>query len=416
MDAALFRPQAVDARRRADLGAPLERSPLGARATASVAIIIVCGIALLACTIEVPRRATVRGYLAPERGVVRVRPAAPGVVAELAVREGDEVVAGQALLTLAMPRSTPAVADVARRDATDRAALRAELVAQRQLVQSGLEAELAALERRRAALGRELAALTAQLEVARQRVGWAERRLAELAPATAQGLLPAAQLLQQRDRAGELTLEALRLEQQVLELGRELAALDAERGTRGRQARLRVAELDAALARQSLEALDAEQRHDSVVRAPTAGRVLRIAARPGAMLSIGQTALVLAPTDAPLRAVLLVPTRDAGMLSAGQPVVMRLDAFPYQRYGTQRATVLAVGASVLLPGEAELPLAFDEPVFEVRAALADEAIEAHGRHWPLRTDLTFEADIVLERATLIERLLDPLRAVTRRAS
>lgn len=414
MDATLFRRSAIDARRDAGAGEPIEPDPLSATALAGAALAILLAAGALVAQFEVARRVTVRGYLAPESGVMRIRAPTGGAVTEALVHEGEPVAAGQPLLRLESRRATGSDPDVAVAMARDFAALRAELVAQRDLAVASRAADLAEIDRRQAALADERRVLEAQAEAASDRVALAERRERELGPVVAAGHLPRGQLQQQQDRVAELRLDRLRAEQQALERAAQAGALAAERESISSRAAGRLAELDAAIARLAIEERAAVVQHDAVLRAPAAGRVLRLAGRVGMVLPPGQVAVTLAPSDAPLRAVLLVPSREAGMVERGQPVVLRLDAFPYQRFGVQRATVSRVGGSVVLPGESELPLAIAEPTFEVHAELASRTLVGSGRSWWLRNDLTFEADIILERATLLDRLLDPLRSVTRR--
>lgn len=414
MDTDLFRTQALDARRQRGPGDPLDLGPRWTTALATAAVAVMVVAAALLVVVEVPRRATVRGYLAPETGVIRIRPSSGGTIAEVLVQEGDEVPAGAPLMRLVSQRSTRADVDLATSSGRDFALMRQELLAQRRLAGATLESDLANLERRSNALAREVDALAAQLDAARARAAAASDRLDALAPLAGQGLLPMTQVHQQRDRIAELEVEALRTEQLLLERSRQLGEVESERGARGRQARARIAELDAALARNALETRDVGSSLDAVIRAPAPGVVLRVAIRPGASVQAGQLAITMARPGEALRAVMLVPTRVAGMLAVGQQVVMRLDAFPYQRFGIRRATVAKVGGSVMLPGESEAPMLLAEPVFEVVAALQAQHVDAYGRRWPLRTDLTFEADVVLERATLVQRLLDPLRAIARR--
>lgn len=415
METTLFRPQAIAARRRAPLGEPFERSPFGLT-TFAIASLVIVGLAIFGVTVvEIPRRATVRGYLAPEGGLVRVRAPASATVAAILVSEGDAVEAGQVLARLETQRSTTQFRSVATDEQRDFDALRRELEVQRDLARTTLEADLAALLARAEALALEADQLRRALDTARTRLTHARRRLEALAPLVAARVVPEIQGSQQQDRVDELVIDVLRTEQQFLERTRAITETNAERSARHNQTLTRVAELDAALARLAIEARVAAAQHEALVRAPVAGTVLRLEARTGATLQASQTVATLAPRGAALQAVMLVPARDAGLLALGQEVVVRLDAFPYQRFGTRRAVVARISGSVQLPGESEAPLTSPEAAYEVRAALDAQRIQAYGAEWPLRSDLTFEADIVLERITVIERMLDPLRAFMRRS-
>ena len=59
-------------------------------------------------------------------------------------------------------------------------------------------------------------------------------------------------------------------------------------------------------------------------------------------------------------------------------------------------------------------MAFSEPVFSARGRLAAQTVQAYGTSVPLRAGMLLSADIVIDRRTLVEWLLDPLYAVGRR--
>ena len=111
-----------------------------------------------------------------------------------------------------------------------------------------------------------------------------------------------------------------------------------------------------------------------------------------------------------VEAVLLVPSRAAGFIRQGQVVKLRYEAFPYQRFGTFAAEVVNVDAALQMPGEVDLPLLVREPVLRVRARLHDQFIAAYGQRLPLRPGLAFDADVLLERRSLLQWLFDPVRA------
>jgi membrane fusion protein len=101
------------------------------------------------------------------------------------------------------------------------------------------------------------------------------------------------------------------------------------------------------------------------------------------------------------------------MLQPGQPVEIRLDAYPQAVFGTFSATVLSVSGVALLPTEIDVPLMIPGPVFEVRAALDDDQIEYANANWSLQPGISFQADIVQQRLRLYEWLL---RSVTRQSN
>ena len=92
-----------------------------------------------------------------------------------------------------------------------------------------------------------------------------------------------------------------------------------------------------------------------------------------------------------------------------------LQAFPVERFGTVKGEVTSVSTTVLGPNDITVAgLDIHEPVFRVRAALSRQGIEAYGAIIPLQPGMLLSADVVFDRRTLIQWLLDPLYAVGRR--
>ena len=100
-----------------------------------------------------------------------------------------------------------------------------------------------------------------------------------------------------------------------------------------------------------------------VLTAPEDAVVLDIAPRSaGSVLREAEPLITLLPANAGLIADTMVESQDVGYVRAGDPVVIKVDAFPYQRHGTLRGTVRAVGqASVANDRRAERDPAINQP-------------------------------------------------------
>ena len=123
----------------------------------------------------------------------------------------------------------------------------------------------------------------------------------------------------------------------------------------------------------------------------------------------------LVPSGDELVAELFVPSHAAGFINAGQTLKLKYEAFPFQRFGSQEATVDNVSLTVLTTEETGLPgAAFSEPVFSARGRLAAQTVYAYGTSVPLRAGMLLSADVVVDRRTLVEWLLDPVYAAGRR--
>jgi membrane fusion protein len=104
-----------------------------------------------------------------------------------------------------------------------------------------------------------------------------------------------------------------------------------------------------------------------------------------------------------------------GFVQAGQAVRLRVQAYPYQKFGWVAGTVQRVArspqpAAALQP--CVLPAPVPEPLYRVVVTLDPAALAATDR--PLLPGMRLEADVVLEQRRLIEWMAEPLLAWWRR--
>jgi membrane fusion protein len=132
----------------------------------------------------------------------------------------------------------------------------------------------------------------------------------------------------------------------------------------------------------------------------------------------GQPLASLVPAASALEAHLLVPSRAIGFLREGQPVRLRLHAFPYQKFGQLTGVVQQVPGSPAKPDElsaaAVVAVSAAEALYRVKVRLDDTAMRAYGQAQPLRAGMSLDATVVLETRRLYEWILDPLYAITGR--
>jgi membrane fusion protein len=144
--------------------------------------------------------------------------------------------------------------------------------------------------------------------------------------------------------------------------------------------------------------------------------VATLLAAPGQAVVAGQTLATLLPAGAALQAELWVPTRAAGFVHPGTPVWLRVDAFPYARFGQLPAHVREVSRSAVHAGElgesdgAAAPPGQD--VFRVIVTLDTVPADA-APAWraSLKAGMRVQASLVAERRTLLQWALEPLAAL-----
>jgi membrane fusion protein len=408
----LFRPEAVAHAGRRLPGHVILAAPPAMGLLGLLLVITVAAAATFASQASFARKATAPGWVVPEGGLVRTRAQETGTLAELRVAEGDRVAAGDPIALVDLSRETPEGDSAAtRRAALAREAAAAAEVARHRL--AGLDAEADRVRGRIEAMRRDRAALLDGLALLADRVDLARRALDRIEALAANGAATLASIEQARADWTAARQAQVAERQTLADLDRRTAEEE------GRLAALpyeiAAAEAESAAASLDQRQADAAGQLARVIRAPVSGRIAALPLRAGGAVEPGATVATLIPEGAGLEAELFAPSHAAGLLAVGQPVRLMLDAFPHERFGTLTGAIVAISPTVLLPGEADAPFAVEAPSFRVRVALAQDHVAAYARAVPLRPGLQLSADIVFDRRSLIEWLLDPLYAVGKRA-
>jgi membrane fusion protein len=123
---------------------------------------------------------------------------------------------------------------------------------------------------------------------------------------------------------------------------------------------------------------------------------------------------VVVPKGSGLHAQLLVPTRAIGFVQPGQEVVLRYDAFPFQRFGQYRGKVERVSRTVWSSGEKVGQLVVKEPVYRVDVKLDAQYVAVGDQKLVLRSGMMVNADILQEKRRVWEWVFEPVLSLQQR--
>ena len=233
-----------------------------------------------------------------------------------------------------------------------------------------------------------------------------------------------------------LSHKKLLAEQQYLEAEQaRLETLHDLRAQRSRVAELQAAirELDARITltrsefhRQTLERLEeAERRLDTAVQelikarrrlqamtltAPVEGTVQQLAVHTiGAVVTPAQQLLVIVPRNDTLEVEATLENKDVGFVSVGQEAEIKVDAFPFTRYGTLSGKVVDLSNDAVADEKKGL-------VYKMRVALERSEITVHGKPVRLGPGMTVTAEVKTGTRRLIEFFLSPLLRYARESA
>lgn len=408
MNNGLFRPEAVKNQSAKLDGEVIIAQPLASK----VLLIALLGAVLVAIAFLISssfhRKETVTGYLQPNGGLAKVSIPRTGIVSQLYVQDGQSVSAGQAMALIKIPEylshgdSMSAVLSRAISQQSDFIALR------KQQIDVLFSQQQQDLEKRISFAQHSLNDARNQHALLNHRVSIQQDRFANLSTLSANGAISLndlqqneEQLLSTQQQLAELNARYQTELSQLEQLNGQLARLPSEREQQ-------MALVSAEQSRLDQQQAEIDSRGQILLRAPIDGKVTNLIAKLGTTVKQQMPLATIVPEDSTLNAILLVPTRAFGFVEPGQQTRIRFDAFPYQRFGLFEGEVLSAAKSILIPGEVEMPINIQEPVYRVEVTLGKQEIRAYGNHVPLQPGMTLSADIVLEERSLISWLFEPI--------
>jgi membrane fusion protein len=413
----LFRRDVLDSRQQEWLGTVQLTRPV----PLWIATGFVCLVAILVfCFLffgEYTRKARVSGYLVPEKGVIRLVAPQTATILESHASEGLRVRLGDVLFVLAVGQSTPS--------GDTQAAVEASLAARRQSLhgsadeQVELEAtRLAAIDHRIEGMQRELESMAAEDALQRQRLGLAEQALAQYQAYRRDNFVSDAQVRTKSEELFGVKAQVLALERQRAAHRREIEALQAERRELPLRARTLKGEIDRDLASITQQSAENAARQKIVVRAPQDGTVSAVVAEAGQSVGAAAVLASIIPAGTGLQAQLFAPSSAIGFVRPDQTVMLRYQAFPYQKFGHQAGRVTQVSRAPLQAAElAGLPFlatGSGEPLYRITVSLEKQSVEAYGAAQPLAPGMQLDADVVLDRRHLIEWIFEPVLGIAGR--
>jgi membrane fusion protein len=405
----LFRQEAIEFQRgQREFGDIALLQPVSTKLLVWLLTAVVTIAIVFLCFAQFSRKQTVSGFLVPAAGTLKVFPTREGVVTAVYVTEGQQVKAGDPLFTVATPEIAADGEDV---NAAKLAALKHQKAALGQ--QIAAEQKNAAAERERltalvASTQQQIADLRSQIDIQAQRVQLSETLVGAAKDLLAKGYMS--------------VVEGKRREDAVLEHKQALASLRrqvSEQQGKLAEAQYSLKELPTATARKiqplrdqiseiDQRSADSKGRGSYVVRAPGTGRVSMLQVSKGQTAQLQHLQLEIVPEDAPLQAELLIPTRAAGFVRVGEEVRFLYDAFPYQNFGAYTGHIAELSNTVLTKTDTAGPITPEEPVYKAIAVLDRPDVDASGKKMPLQAGMLLKAEVILDRRSLADWLLDPL--------
>jgi len=415
----LFRTEALGHAQAQGLGSIQLTRPLSFALLTGLAVAAAIAVLVFLFLGHYTRKARIGGFLATDRGSFRIVSPQSATVLESHVAEGKAVHQGEVLFVLAVDGATLGNAPQAAVQGSFEARQRSLKTSVQE--QADLQAtRLLALDRQIAALRTETQQMDGEAQLLQQRLELARQAEARLESLRGDNFVSSAQVQAKSEEVLALRVQVQTLARLRSAHLRDISTLESQRRELPLQTRVQQGELERDLAELTQLSAETDMQRRLVVRAPSDGVVSAVLADVGH--SVGPTAALasLLPANARLEAQLYAPSSAVGFLQPDQTVLLRYQAFPYQKFGHQPGRVAQVSRAPLQASELaalSLPanlLGAGEPLYRITVRLESQVVNAYGRAQPLVPGMQLDADVLLDRRRLIEWIFEPLLGVAGR--
>jgi membrane fusion protein len=416
MTDSLFRQEALDAQKHRLMGTVTLYSPPWR--WLMIAVVVALTLAVLALLIfgSYTKRERVVGQLVPAGGLLSVVPPTAGTVSRTLVHEGEAVTRDTSLMEIS--------SEVLTELGATRQAVSQQLDFQRARLQSDLtnhartsDEERRGLQMRSDMLRSQVTQLDLQKDQRPRQIDLARRQLEKMQAMREKGYASNSQVEQQESavldaqaRLQDTQRQRLDVEQQLTQINQQLRQLPLNTERQRHEVERQLADVQRSL-------VENESRRAIVLRAPQDGVVAALLVKPGQMVSGQQSVISILPKGSQLEAQLMVPSRAIGFVQVGGRVVLRYQAYPYQKFGQQYGHISEISRTALSPQEVGALTGqgnVQEQHYRVVVKLDQQDIAAYGRAEPLKPGMAIEADILLDKRRLYEWALEPLFAIGRK--
>lgn len=376
-------------------------------------VMIAIGLVFLN-TGEYAKKQAVRGFIAPTFGYVKVKATEDGEVTKLWVKENESVQKGQILAVIS--RTQMPGNDIYYK------LLNETNLQKNMLEQSRSHAEqLAHLQEKklvaeRDAITSDLVSLNDSLKLLIKKMALTKEQYHRIQTLHNKGMASRIELDQAKHALLAVEQEQVQLENQITRKAKYAHEMEQNILENRQKIAQSHTDYETRLSQLKEKGLEIDSNRSVSVIAPMDGIVTQVLVRTGDSVNRSDLLFDFVRKEDAMRITLLVPSSAMGFVEKNQAVKIKLDAYPYQKFGVVQGVVEGIGMVSKTPNRLNAPFLVEQSMYEVLVKMdsspffvkknADSKEEVHFQY-----GMTLRADIVFDQRTLIEWLLDPILSV-----
>ena len=364
------------------------------------------------------KRNTVQGQLVPKDGLVQVYSNSQGLISKQLVTEGQVIKKDDALYSISTARyNNEGSASVAIDKELENKAV--ALNVEKYQINKAHELQVQIYLMQKSRLESELNQIVASIKLQEEEIETKRRlydsynSIVEIGAVSKEDFdSKKMEYLLAMERKDSLENNKFSLEKQVSE---QLYAIEQLKHEHKNQ----LSQLDRLSYDNEQQSVEVKAGESLVIRASQPGVVSSIYAQTGQYIDPSKPLMTILPQSNVLIAQLYVPDRAIGFMNVGDMVLLRYQAYPYQKFGHAKAKISSIAKTAMaaqnIPSIGTVSLQEqmnNEPMYLVQAILNRQDIKAYGKDLPLQVGMTLEADVLQERRKLYEWVLEPIYSIT----
>ena len=222
------------------------------------------------------------------------------------------------------------------------------------------------------------------------------------------GYIPKHAVLDQQqlltDTKAELDIQQSKINDANSQIKQTQLTLESYRSELKRTTLEQIRDADTKLKLNSQELKKTTNRDTSLfIKAPVDGYVHQLVSNTlGGVVAATQTMMYIVPSDDLLEVEIKLENKDVGRLKKGMDAQIKIDTFPFTKYGTVNGRLRVISADAIVEEK-------KGPLYIARVSLLSNVMSVNGRVNKLSTGMTTVVELNVGKRRVIEYFLDPFK-------
>jgi len=402
----MFRKEVLRNQRRKLQGEVVFSQPIVLRILAYLVTLLLMLLILASFFIKIERKETVVGTIYPQGGLIDVKAERSGTVSKVHVSEKDFIKRNDRIIEFISTHETvDGNKDTINFDLLQKSLFSIDEQIKSLKVSSRKRSQQ--LERILLHISDEVTSLHEQLELAKKSADLANSRYTKFKRLRASGVV--------------FEGEFISIEQEQIQSLMNVQVLIEQHLSRQREyerTKLELTELEIN-GNQMLDQLNERKRttlreisslnanREFVKLSPVSGTISGMLIKAGDQVNANDTISHVIPDGKPLQAIVEIPSDFIGFINVDQEVNIKVDAFPYQKFGSIKGRIVEkTDVPIVFPNRSNNQS--NSIKFRIIVSLERDYIKTDGEKFELLSGMTIVAEVILDQRTIIEWLFEPI--------